>query len=78
MSIAITRWPSSAKQVAVTRPTQPTPITPMDRSFAHLSLDMIAAALATRVAQPLYLRIDSAMPNIWPGVSTLSRVLSTQ
>jgi hypothetical protein len=28
MSRAITGWPSSAKQAAVTRPTQPTPITP--------------------------------------------------
>src|SRR5262245_26075774 len=29
MSRAKTRWPSSAKQAAVTSPTQPTPITPI-------------------------------------------------
>ena len=46
MSMAITRWPSSAKQAAVTRPTQPTPITPMDRSSLISASTMIAAALA--------------------------------
>ena len=29
MSRAQTSWPSSAKQAAVTRPTQPTPMTPI-------------------------------------------------
>ncbi len=29
MSRAHTSWPSSAKQAAVTRPTQPTPMTPI-------------------------------------------------
>ena len=34
MSRAITRWPTSAKQAAVTRPTQPTPITPIGSLLA--------------------------------------------
>ena len=37
MSIAKTGWPSSAKQAAVTRPTQPTPMTPIGGfSFAFM------------------------------------------
>ena len=71
MSIAITSWPSSAKQLAVTRPTQPTPITPIGRcSLIHAP--MIAAARRSR-AQPVYLRIDWAIPSIWPGVSTFEQ-----
>src|SRR5215216_3840332 len=41
MSRAMTGWPSSAKQAAVTRPTQPTPITPIGSfpgATVHLSL----------------------------------------
>src|SRR5215207_9383009 len=48
MSRAHTSWPSSAKQAAVTRPTQPTPMTPIG------SLSMTAAgylAAATRRAR---------------------------
>src|SRR5690606_9541278 len=40
MSIATTSWPRSAKQVAVTRPTQPTPITPMASRFSVMSLSV--------------------------------------
>src|SRR5215204_2200657 len=48
MSRAQTSWPNSAKQAAVTRPTQPTPMTPIG------SLSMTAAgylAAATRRAR---------------------------
>ena len=35
MSRAQTSWPSSAKQAAVTRPTQPTPMTPIGSLSRH-------------------------------------------
>ncbi len=75
-SIATTLWPSSAKQLAVTRPTQPTPITPIE-VCSLISPPMIAATPPPR-AQPVSFRIDSAIPSIWPGVRTLSSVLSIQ
>src|SRR5690606_23731017 len=40
MSIATTSWPRSAKQQAVTRPTQPTPITPIASRFSVISLSV--------------------------------------
>ena len=46
--------------------------------FAHLSFDNDRGCAAAASASPCSLRVDSAMPNIWPGVSTLSSVLSTQ
>jgi hypothetical protein len=62
--------------VAVTRPTHPTPITPMARS-SLISSGMIAARQDAR-RHPVYFCIDWAMANIWPGLRALSRVLLTQ
>ena len=62
MSIAITSCPISAKHVAVTRPTQPTPITPIGRS--PLIGGSIVACSRWRRGQPVYFCIDSAMANI--------------
>ncbi len=74
MSRATTWWPSSAKQAAVTRPTQPTPITPTGSrcslilysfSFFGLFLGMITSA-------------DRAIPIICSLVSVCSRSLEIQ
>ena len=74
MSRATTGWPSSAKQAAVTRPTQPTPITPTGSRnslilysffFLILVLGMITSA-------------DRAIPTIWSLVKVCSRSLETQ
>ena len=62
MSSAITWCPSSAKQAAVTRPTQPTPITPIGvaRSCSAVSL----AASRLYAFGTVTFCIDSAIPNI--------------
>ncbi len=70
MSTATTRWPTSAKQAAVTRPTQPTPMTPI-----------VGFSLAFTVPGSYFSsssRIEVAIESIWPSSSDCSSVLLTQ
>src|SRR3954470_13519985 len=48
MSRTYTSWPSSAKQAAVTRPTQPAPMTPMGSRDSFIR----RVRLAERLARP--------------------------
>ena len=69
ISRTTTLWPSSAKQAAVTRPTQPAPTTPIgSRSSAQL----LAPRDSRRSVIPL------AMPIISSSDSDWTRVLETQ
>ena len=74
MSRAITLWPSSAKQAAVTSPTQPTPITPTASRFAHsLLLPFFAVFFFGTITWQ-----DSAIPIICSLVSDCCRLLEIQ
>ena len=74
MSRHQTWWPSSAKQLAVTRPTQPTPITPMG------GLSGMHAHYRPRSPQPDYRALTSerATPSISFAESVWSSVLEIQ
>ena len=74
MSRAKTGWPSSAKQAAVTRPTQPTPITPIGSSSRRSP----AAPLLFGFGLGMITSAERAMPSIWSLVSVLSRSLEIQ
>ena len=69
MSTATTGWPSSAKQAAVTRPTQPTPMTPI----VGFSLAFTPGSYFSSSS-----RIEVAIESIWPSSSDCSSVLLTQ
>ena len=73
MSRAKTGWPSSAKQAAVTRPTQPTPITPIGSFLASTGRFPFFGFGFGRITFA-----ERAMPTIWSLVSVLSRSLEIQ
>ena len=74
MSRAITWWPSSAKQAAVTSPTQPTPITPTaSRSLIRLCSPSSRFSLCGSITWQ-----DSAIPIICLLVSDCCRLLEIQ
>ena len=70
MSTATTGCPVSAKQAAVTRPTQPTPITPI--------VGFSPSFTVGDSYLPSYSRIEVAIESIWPSSSDCSSVLLTQ
>ena len=71
MSRAHTSWPSSAKQAAVTRPTQPTPITPIGSRSALMGPGTLLEAQQQR-------RVERAIASICFSVSVCSSVLEIQ
>ena len=75
MSRAITGWPSSAKQAAVTSPTQPTPITPIG-SRSALTCAFLARFFVFWFG--ILTSAERAMPTIWSLVSVCSRLFDTQ
>jgi hypothetical protein len=76
MSIATTGWPTSAKQAAVTSPTQPTPTTPIGGfSFAFTVGE---ARRSIPIVYQWFSRIDVAIESISPSSSDCRSVLLTQ
>ena len=75
MSRHHTWWPSSAKQAAVTRPTQPTPITPMG-GFSGMPCRLSAAASGNLIH--LTRDIQRATPSISFAETVWSSVFETQ
>ena len=71
MSRATTGWPSSAKQAAVTRPTQPTPITPI----GSLSPVIASPLLRFGFCFGMITFAERAIPIIWSLVSVLQQVV---